>query len=102
MVRSPARRVAVMNASGDIDGRDECAWLLPRGPVTAHATFSSAKFVKCTPCQIDVQMCAYERGLTNFPPETCRNQFGLAGSFHAVQYFTAGRYVSVKLSVFGM
>ena len=91
MTRSPARRVARMNTSGDIDGRDECAWLLPRGPVTPHATFSPVKFVKCTPCQIDVQMCAYERGLTKRPPETCCSQFGLAGSFHAVQYLTAGR-----------
>src|SRR5204863_361288 len=39
-----------MNMSGDIEGRDERAWLFPRGPVTPQATFSSAKFVKCTPC----------------------------------------------------
>ena len=91
-----------MKMSGESDGRDECAWLLPRGPVTPQATFSPAKFVKCTPCQIAVQIFAYDCGLTKRPPETCCSQFGLAGSFHAVQYFTAGRYVSVKLSVFGM
>ena len=46
---SPAFFAAVMNATGDIDGRDERAWLLPRGPVAPQPTFSPAKFVKCTP-----------------------------------------------------
>jgi hypothetical protein len=47
-----------MNASGDIDGRDERALLLPRGPVAPQPTFSAAKFVVCTPVQIAVQIFA--------------------------------------------
>jgi len=91
-----------MNAMGDIDGLDDRAWLFPRGPVPPQPTFSPAKLVKWTPCQIAVQMRAYERGLTKRPPTTCCNQFGLFGSFHASQYLTGGKYVSSELSVFGM
>ena len=80
-----------MKARGDKEGRDERGALLPRGPVTPQATFSLAKFVKWTPCQTAVQMRAYDRGLTNRPPDVCCSQIGLLGSFQAVQYLTAGR-----------
>src|SRR5215210_5329418 len=91
-----------MNATGDTEGREERGALLPRGPVTPHATFSPAKLVKWTPCQTAVQIRAYERGLTKRPPEVCWSQFGLLGSFHAVQCLIAGRYTSSNSSVFGM
>src|SRR5436190_3418434 len=86
----PALRAARMKASGDIDGREDRGWLFPRGPVAPHATFSSAKFVACTPVKIALQMPAYSRGLTNLPPEVCLSQIGLFGSFHASHIFTAG------------
>jgi hypothetical protein len=80
-----------MNGIGANEGRLERGALFPRGPVPPQATFSPAKFVKWTPCQIAVQIRAYERGLVNLPPDVCFNQLGLFGSFQASQYFTAGR-----------
>ena len=90
-----------MNAIGDIDGRLVRGALLPRGPVAPQATFSPAKYVKCTPCQMAVQIRAYDLGLTKRPPAVCLSQFGLFGSFHASQYLTAGRGSSSGASVFG-
>src|SRR2546428_12597916 len=91
-----------MNATGDNEGRPVRGALFPRGPVPPQATFSPAKFVNCTPCQIAVQIGAYERGLVNLPPEVCCSQLGLFGSFHASQYFTAGRETSSHWPVFAM
>ena len=81
-----------MNAIGDIDGRLRARRVVAaRARSRRSATFSPAKFVKCTPCQIAVQIRAYERGLMKRPPDACCSQFGLFGSFQASQYFTAGR-----------
>ena len=58
MWRTPARRIARMNASGATDAQRARGLLLPRAAVAPHATCSFLISVMCTPFEIAVQMSA--------------------------------------------